>query len=630
MASKPPERERLDASVLLRAIDATGDVVLIYAVDETTGALKLAYMNDAYTRQTGYVRDEAIGRTLDAFRLAMPDDEGMREIRAAIAQGRAGEAELVSYRRDGSSYWNQVTVHPIADGDRIANWISIERDISDDVARTSALAEEHARLVALVRAARRIFTDFDARRLVETVKDVGRELLGVPVRVVASNLAGAAVEVNELARGELAFPPSPDPLIARAVAARQRVVDESQTHAVVYAGQYGEIHYVLDFRIPAGRRLRNTDLFVIDLIAEYFAVAARNVALYGELDSRRSAVLDLSQTKSDLIAMLAHDFRGPLTSVVGYADLVGEVGRLNDEQRDFIASIKRSALQLSELATDTLTLSRLERNEVGLQLGEVDLGALLESVVAQYANRCEVRLEVPGPVRIIGDEDRLRQVFSNLVDNAIKYTPSKTPPSVTVTQRDDSVAVEIRDRGIGIPTAELSSIFDRFSRASNARRLRISGTGFGLFLSKQLVALHGGTIAVESRESEGSTFTVTLPRRLARAGAPRTVVVLDAERESSFLAYGLRDGGFRVRAAVTIDDAIAIADSETIDALVVDLDDLAGDGAARLRAFAQERNIPVVATDGDGFSRLGAIATVPKPLLAGDVVAVLERLGPRP
>ncbi|HTU83437.1 MAG TPA: ATP-binding protein, partial [Candidatus Acidoferrales bacterium] len=536
MARRLPEKP-LDAPILQRAIDAASDVILIYSVDRATGSLILSYVNEAFTRQTGYVAQEAIGRSLESFRLAMPDDDGMREIRAAFAEGRPGEAELVSYRRDGSSYWNEVTMHPIADKGEITHWISIERDISEDVARTSALAEEHARLVALVRAARRIFTSFDARRLVETVKDVGRELLGVPLRVLGADPAGAAVEVNELARGGVLSPGTVDPLVARAIAGRQRVVDDSQTHAVVYAGQYGDTHYLIDMRVPAGRKLRNTDVFVVDLIAEYFAVAARNVALYQELESRRSAVLELNQTKSDLIAMLAHDFRGPLTSVVGYADLVGEVGRLNDEQRDFMAAIKRSALQLSELATDTLTLSRLERNEVALQLGDVDLGALVESVAAGYADRRQVPVDVRGDVHVIGDDDRLRQVFSNLIDNAIKYTPSKLPPAITVAESGDNVIVEVRDRGIGIPAGEVASIFDRFSRASNARRLRISGTGFGLFLSKQLVALHGGTIAVDSHEGEGSTFTVSLPRRVARARTPRTVVVLDAERDSSFLAY---------------------------------------------------------------------------------------------
>ena len=103
--------------VLLRAINASGDVVLVYSVEDS-GRMTLAYMNDAYTRQTGYTRQEAIGRELDAFRLAMPDDEGMRAIRTAFATGTPAAVELISYRRDGSSFWNEITVQPIHEGDR--------------------------------------------------------------------------------------------------------------------------------------------------------------------------------------------------------------------------------------------------------------------------------------------------------------------------------------------------------------------------------------------------------------------------------------------------------------------------------------------------------------------------------
>jgi PAS domain S-box-containing protein len=614
-----------EIEVLTRSINAASDVVLIYRVEPKTGTLHLRYMNDAYSRLTGYSRDDVVGKDLDWFRLSMPDDDGMRMIRAAVEGGHATEAELISYRKDGSTFWNQIAFHPIVEAGRITHWVSIERDISDEVARTSVLAEEHDRLLALAQAARRLFVVFDARQLVVVVKEVVRELIGADVRVLASNASGSAVEVEQLG-GDVAFPHTVDPAVAQALARSGRVVDESQTTAVLYAGQFGDGRYVLEARVPGGRPLRSTDLFMLDLIAEYFAVAARNVALYHELDERRSAVLELSQTKSDLIAMLAHDFRGPLTSIVGYADLIPEVSKLDEEPLEYLDSIKRAAVQLSELASDTLTFSRLERNEVALQLADVDLAALVDEVVAGYDDRREVDVRVSGDVRVIGDEQRLRQVFANLVDNAIKYSPGGTAPLVTIDGDEPGVVrVSVRDRGIGIPSAELTTIFDRFQRASNAKSMHISGTGFGLFLAKQLVALHGGTIAVESREGEGSTFVVTLPRRVAPASAPRTVVVLDVERDTSFLAYGLREGGYRVRSAATIDEVAAIADTEKLDALVVNIE-LVRDQAARLRAFASKRGVPIVTVSGEHAARLGASATVPRPVLAGDVMAALERL----
>jgi PAS domain S-box-containing protein len=618
----------IPVDVLLRAIDASGDVVLVYRVDPDRGTLVLSYLNDAFTRQTGYLRDEALGRDLEAFRLAMPDDDGMRRIREAFQRGKPAAAELVSYRKDGSSYWNEITVQPVFQERRITHWVSIERDISSDVERTSALAEENDLLLALTRAARRLFTAFDARELVATTKEVTRDLLGAQVRVLDVGAAGASVEVSEL--GEERAGRFTDEYAASAVAAKGRVVDEVGSRAVIFAGHYGDRSYVLDVTATGSRRLRNTDMFVLDLIAEYFTVAARNVALYRELDERRSAVLELSQTKSDLIAMLAHDFRGPLTSIVGYADLLGEVGELGAEQREFAESIRRSALLLSELAADTLTLSRLERNEVTLDLSDVDLAALMHEIADRYADRRPVEIAVTGDPRVIGDEDRLRQVFSNLIDNAIKYSPGQDAPLVQIDGGEAWVTVKVTDRGIGIPASELSIVFDRFSRASNARKLGISGTGFGLFLAKQLVALHGGTTAVESREGEGSTFCVTLPRRVARSAARRTIALIDRERDGSFLAYGLREGGYRVRPAATVDEVLALADAGSLDVVVIDVDEeeFGAEQAAKLRALSRKRNIPLIAV-GDAGPRLGATATVPKPAIADDVLAVLERLGIR-
>ena len=618
------EKQR-EINLLLGAVNAAGDVILVYRVDEH-GKLLLDYMNDAYTAQTGFTREEALGRDLDGFRGAMPDDDGMRTVRAAIVHGAGVDAELISYRKDGTSYWNQLSLHPIVDAEgAITNWITIERDITDVVDRTSALAEEHDRLLSLTQAARRLFTALEGHGLFATAREVLFELLGARARVVAVAQNGAIAHVEELSAADFstAFH---DDLIEQSVATQTRLVDAKGERAVAFAGTFGENRYALELRAPAAHTLSGTDLFVFDLVTEYFAVAARNVTLYHELDERRTAVLELNQTKSDLIAMLAHDFRGPLTSIVGFADLTGEVGEVNSEQHDFLETIKRSALQLSDLATDTLTLSRLERNEVALQLGEVDVAPLLASVAEQYKDRRPVELVASGDAMVVGDEERLRQVFSNLVDNAIKYSPGGTPPHVTVEGAPDTVVVRVRDFGIGIPNGELASVFDRFSRASNARRMRISGTGFGLFLTKQLVQLHGGTIAVESKENEGSTFSVTLQRRVTRKSAPRAVVVLDPDRDRSFLVYGLREAGYRVVTAATLDEVFAIADGQIVDGLIVSVPDLSSERAVQLRAFSRERSIPIIAIANEASKRLGAAATLLRPVLIGDVVAALERV----
>jgi PAS domain S-box-containing protein len=615
-----------EIALLLGAVNVAGDVILVYEVS-AAGELVLAYANDAFTRQTGYAREESIGQELSFFRKAMPDDDGMRQVRAALESGVPTQAEIASYQKDGSTYWNQVTLHPVRSADGVVtHWISIERDITGEVERTATLEEEHDRLLALTRTARRLFTTLDATNVVTTVREAIAQLLGAEARLLAVSEDGACVEVEQLGAADWNNSVL-DPLVDKAVRQRIRVADEVHARAVAYSGRFGDASYVLEIRPRSGRALRNTDLFVFDLIAEYFSVAVRNVSLYNEVEERRSAVLELNQTKSDLITMLAHDFRGPLTSIVGFADLTSEVGDVTDEQRDFLETIKGSAMQLSELATDTLTLSRLERNEVTLQLTETDLAELIGSVVTQQKDRRHVELTVEGNAHITGDEDRLRQVFTNLIDNAIKYTPSGPDPRIRISSDEDSVTVVIRDFGIGIPAGEISRVFDRFSRASNARKMRISGTGFGLFLAKQLVQLHGGTIAVDSEEGRGSTFTVVLPRRADRRYAPRTIMLLDQERDRSFLAYGLQEAGYRVLIASTIEEALAMADAQPFEAVILATPEaLSNEAAVQFRAFSREHKMPLIAIGSSISPRLGAATTLMRPAAIGDVVAALDRL----
>jgi two-component system, sensor histidine kinase len=495
---------------------------------------------------------------------------------------------------------------------------------SQEIERRKVL-EEHDRLLALTRAARRLFSALDAAGVVAATREVVDSLLGADARVLAIDDDGMSVAVDELGAVDWRRAKA-DPLVENVARQRIRVIDEESTRAVAYSGRFGDATYALEVHARTGQVLRSIDIFVFDLIAEYFVVALRNVALYHEVEERRAAVLELNQTKSDLIAMLAHDFRGPLTSIVGFADLTEEVGEINDEQHDFLQTIKDSALRLSELATDTLTLARLERNEVTLQLSDVDLAVLIGSIVAQQKDRRTVTLEVSGDAHVSGDEDRLRQVFANLIDNAIKYTTSGPDPTISITGGSDSVTVAVNDAGIGIPQGELSRIFDRFSRASNARRLRISGTGFGLFLAKQLVRLHGGTIAVVSDEGHGSTFTVGLPRRHDRRSGPRTIVFLDHDRSGSYVAYGLQEAGYRVLSASGIEEALATADAQPIDAILLAApESLSNHAAVQFRTFAREHEVPIVAI-GSSSPRLGAAAQLLRPAAIGDVVAALERL----
>lgn len=600
-------------ALLLCAIDVAGDVILVYSVDPESGELSLAYMNDAYTRQTGYTRDEALGKPLARFRHAMPDDPGMAKLRDAIKRGRPAQLEIVSYRKDGSSFWNQVTMHPIRDeSGSIGHWISVERDVSEAVERESKLEDQHARLLLLTSAARRLFGTLDQRMLIARIEEAVRELVG-----------GTAV-VHPVAQPPAAFD---DPLLARAAAVRGHVTDESRFRAAASAASTGPAAYVLEVRAGSGKTLRPGDLFMLDLLAEYFGVAVRNASLVEELDERRSAILELNQVKTDLIAMLAHDFKSPLTSIVGFTELAMELGPVNRDQREYLESVKRIALRLADLASDTLAFSRLERNEIDLSLQDVDVAAMTDEVADSLSDQRTVTVHPCGPCIVRADGHRLRQVLYNLIENAIKYSPGGEPVDVKVRAAGGRVKIAVTDHGIGIPKKELAGVFGRFSRASNARKLRIAGTGFGLYLARQIAELHGGTITVSSTEGKGSTFTVDLPVAAeVAAEQPLRVLVAESEREArSFVAHALREAGYRVRVAHSADELFEQLAQQPAERVVVDLDDviLTAEQVTRIEELQERGRFEIVALGAhpNSFARATLLN---KPFLVQDLLSAIR------
>lgn len=633
------ERERLEAAqqeiaLLLSAIDAAGDVILVYRVEPPAGDLVLAYMNGAYTRQTGYTRDEALGRALQHLRAAMPDDPGMAKLRETIARGEPAQTKLLSYRKDGSSFWNQVTLRPIKDASGgITHWISVERDISEAVHRETKLEEERKRLLTLTAVARHLFGALDARTLVARLEEAVRDLTGG-----AAHLYAVLPDGRTALSRNLEVPERPsrlgDEFIERASLTRGHVTSERLERAAAAVVSGGRPAYVIEVRAKDGETLAGGDVFVLDLLAEYFAVAVRNAALVAELEERRNSILELHQIKADLIAMLAHDFKGPLTSIVGFTELALELGEVNADQREYLESVKRLALRLADLASDTLAFSRLERNEIDLSPSDVDMTAVARDIAESFQDQREVRIQPAGPSTVRGDAYRLRQALYNLIENAIKYSPADAPVDVRLEGDAGRVRIAVADRGIGIPQNELGQIFGRFSRATNARKLGVSGTGFGLYLARQIAELHGGTLYAQSVEGGGSTFTMDLPR--IPHAAPEhalSVAVLDTERESrSFIAHALREAGLRVRVEHNAADLLQWLQTNATDRVVIDVDDvlLTRDQIRDIELAQRKNGFSIVAVGIAGTNLFEQARSLGKPFLSQDLLSALGAMRSSP
>ena len=236
-----------------------------------------------------------------------------------------------------------------------------------------------------------------------------------------------------------------------------------------------------------------------------------------QLDLRRQnrELRELDRLKDEFVASVSHELRTPLTSIRGYIEtlLDEEPGALTDDQRRFLAIADRNAERLLKLVGDLLFMAAVDAGRLELDDRDVDVHELvresLEHVRPAAASKSvEVFADVQ-EVTVRGDAQRLAQMIDNLVSNAVKFTPAQGSVDVSAVRTNGQVEIRVADTGIGIPPIDLTRLFARFGRASNATH--VPGTGLGLSISRAIAEAHGGSIDVRSVEGEGTTFTVRLP-----------------------------------------------------------------------------------------------------------------------
>ena len=244
------------------------------------------------------------------------------------------------------------------------------------------------------------------------------------------------------------------------------------------------------------------------------APKAASVVAAAALSERRRAAL---VARDEFLSIAAHELKTPITSVRGYAELA--LRRLDrgtaepDRLRPNLQAIERESDRLARLVGQLLDLSRIEGGQLALERAPTDLAALVRDVVArqQGATDRHLRLTVPGEVTGTVDGLRIEQVLTNLLTNAIKYSPAESPIDVTleVNLAGSVATIQVRDRGPGVPPERRERLFERFYRAGDQDH--VAGFGLGLYISRQIVALHRGTLDASFPDDGGTCMTVTLP-----------------------------------------------------------------------------------------------------------------------
>lgn len=354
--------------------------------------------------------------------------------------------------------------------------------------------------------------------------DAGRHMVAAGHRIALSNMrslvARAARERETVVVDDVTTAPDflPNPLLPRT---------RSEMAIPMIVGR--DVIGVLDVQAEVIRRFSDEDVQVMTTLASQVAVAVNNARLFAEQVQVADRLREVDRLKSEFLASMSHELRTPLNSIIGYAEVLldGIDGDLTADMEEDVEAIHGSGKHLLNLINDILDLAKIEAGQMDLVAEPLDLRALVEDMasatrVLLKEKPVEMVIDVPDDFpKIHGDSLRLRQILSNLMTNASKFTEEGTITVWAQVDRDDPARAHIgvSDTGIGMTPDQLNVIFDRFRQVDQSHTRRAGGTGLGLSITRQLIQMHGGDIQVRSIPGEGSTFSFTVPFALEEVGA---------------------------------------------------------------------------------------------------------------
>ena len=650
------------------------------AVVDTEG--RQTYVNRAFAAMVGWEEAELIGAT-PPFPYWPPEE--IDNLHAAFEDMRAGKVTPAGYelrfrRRDEQRFDALILISPFQQAGNSAGFLASVYDITErksaeraahflaeagEILNRSLDYEETLRAISTLVAPR--FADWCFVDLIEPDGGFRRIAVAHPAGrnndILAARLRRSYAPKNvphgvsnTFARGTTVvmngFPDDVLEAVAR---------DDDHRDALLSLGlrcfvsvpmtNHGTTFGVITFLGTARRTsFEPNDVALAEELARRAALAVDNARLY------RNAQ-EANRAKDEFLANLSHELRTPMTAILGWAHLL-QIGDLEPEQVALgLQTIRQSGEAQAKLIDDLLDVSRIVTGKLHLTALPVDLGAILQNAVAAIRPAAEAKkhtLEVDeptGPATVLGDASRLQQIFWNLLSNAVKFTPPGGVVRVRLSDADTNIVVAVEDSGEGIASEFLPLVFERFRQAATAIRGR-TGLGLGLAIAKELVELHGGSIAVTSAgPGRGSTFTVSLPRHAGtresrapvdrqrrhhdRLRSVRVLLVEDDETTRTLLATVLSSFGADVTDAASVTDAEAAINTFDPQILITDIEMPGNDGISLLHLLRAKRGgLPAIAVSGyaDDNSRARVAAAgfngfVAKPLdpilLADEIVRAL-------
>ena len=488
----------MDQLRLAAIVESSDDAIVSKTLDGI-----ITSWNLAAERMFGYSSQEAVGQHIT---LIIPPELRAEED-MILAKLRRGEHidhfETVRMRKDGTRLDISLTISPIKN--RAGQIIGASK-IARDITESKRLRRDLELLYQTVQQSR---DQLDI--ILHGVAD-GIIVYDPHGNIIYANDAAASMTGTTSAQALMEAPET-------ATAARYEIIDEQRrpfspsqfTHLRVLAGE-PEAEVVMGYRLKGENQPERWSLVKSRPIYNERGEVSMVVTIIHDITER----IATEQRKDLFISTASHELKTPVTSLKGFTQVLQRrLAKQGDQQGlHYLSRIEAQITRLTKLVTDLLDISRMQVGKLAFQKEPFNLDSLVDEIVENVqasTTTHEIIVEGRTGAQVLGDKDRLGQVFINLLTNAVKYSPQANKVVVRLFRENDQAVVSVQDFGIGIDEVYHQHIFERFYQVNDAEEHTYSGLGIGLYISKEIIDRHAGSIAIKSRKGEGATFIVALP-----------------------------------------------------------------------------------------------------------------------
>lgn len=491
-----------DQVLLEKVVEAANTGIVI--TDNLLPDNPIIYCNPAFERLSGYSREEIIGHNCRFLQNQDRKQDSRKTVREAIARGESCMVEFRNYNKSGELFYNELYLSAVKDDKGcVTNFIGIQNDITVRRKAEQALQLNYDETDRKVIERTRMLKENEEylSSIVETIRE-SLLVMDKDYHILSANshfLNTFKVSISET-RGKMLYElgngqwdiPELRKMMLEILPTNNPVLDYEVEHEFPHIGK--KLMLLNAHRIELEGQFKDRILLAIEDITERKAI---------------------EQRKDDFLSIASHELKTPLTTVLGYVQMMQRLmpENVSDKFRSVVDKTGVYVDRLNQLLAELLDVSRIQTGNLELHIEPFDFDKMvIDTIDGLKAATPGYNIILKGNVGVTfnGDEMHLIQVLTNLISNAIKYSPESHEVEVYISKVSNFVKVSVKDNGMGIKEGELKKIFERFYRVGEIQK-RYPGMGIGLYICDQIVKNHGGTLWAESKIGEGSVFSFTLP-----------------------------------------------------------------------------------------------------------------------